>query len=114
MKPRYQEVSIETEKILQKAESLLNRIDTIEKGMVHNVSSFSTEPAGEEFHIVQGESSRNMFYTSNQSLLDSNDVANKGASSSSVNMESLSKKLNTHDINVKEDSAGGDKKPALE
>lgn len=107
MKPRYQETSSEVKKMLQKAEILAKRADEIEKGMHHLATSFSTEPSGEEFHIVQGETSRNMFYTSNQSLLDSTDVANKGAKNSSVNMDALSKKLNTHDTNVKEDSAGG-------
>ena len=107
MKPRYQETSTEVEKMLQKAESLVKRADEIEKGTHHNATIESSESGGAEFHIVQGESSRNMFFTTNQSLLDSTDVANKGAKSSSVNMDALSKKLNTHDSNVKEDGAGG-------
>ena len=67
----------------------------------------STENGGAEFHIVQGETSRNMFYYTNNSLLDSTDVANKGASSSSMDLEGLHKKLNPHDVNIKIDNAGG-------
>ena len=107
MKPRYEEVSRDVEKILQKAEGLVKRADEIEKGTHHLATEFSTEPAGEEFHIVQGESARNAFYNTNNALLQSSDVSNKGAKSSSVNMDALSKKLNTHDTNVKEDNAGG-------
>jgi len=107
MKPRYQETSDEVKKMLQKAESLVKRADEIEKGTHHNATIESSESGGAEFHIVQGETSRNMFYTTNQSLLDSTDVANKGASSSSMDLESLHKKLNPHDANIKIDTAGG-------
>ena len=39
----------------------------------------------------------NAYYTTNQSLLDSEDVANKGASQSSVNIEALNRNQNPHD-----------------
>lgn len=145
MKPRYERVSKDVIKMLDKAEKLVERADAIEKadtaernkycmknfgkkysecsdkqkaqcdkahGKVekathHNATIESSETGGAEFHIVQGESSRNMFYYTNNSLLDSTDVANKGASSSSMDLEGLHKKLNPHDANIKIDTAGG-------
>ena len=79
----------------------------VKKGVHHNATIESTETGGAEFHIVQGESSRNMFYYTNNSLLESTDVANKGASSSSMDLDGLHKKLNPHDVNIKIDTAGG-------
>ena len=79
----------------------------VKKATHHNATIESTENGGAEFHIVQGETSRNMFYYTNNSLLDSTDVANKGASSSSMDLEGLHKKLNPHDVNIKIDNAGG-------
>ena len=145
MKPRYERVSKDVMKMLDRAEKLVERADAIEKadmaeknkycmknfgkkysdcsdkqkaqcdkahGKVekathHNATIESTETGGAEFHIVQGESSRNMFYYTNNSLLESTDVANKGASSSSMDLDGLHKKLNPHDVNVKIDTAGG-------
>ena len=145
MKPRYERVSKDVMKMLDKAEKLVERADAIEKadmaeknkycmknfgkkysecsdkqkaqcdkahGKVekathHNATIESTETGGAEFHIVQGESSRNMFYYTNNSLLESTDVANKGASSSSMDLDGLHKKLNPHDVNIKIDTAGG-------
>ena len=43
-----------------------------------------------------GGQTYNAFYNTNQSLLDSDDVANKGASSESVNLDNTPMK-NTHD-----------------
>ena len=145
MKPRYERVSKDVMKMLDKAEKLVERADAIEKadmaeknkycmknfgkkysecsdkqkaqcdkahGKVekathHNATIESTETGGAEFHIVQGESSRNMFYYTNNSLLESTVVANKGASSSSMDLDGLHKKLNPHDVNIKIDTAGG-------
>ena len=145
MKPRYERVSKDVMKMLDKAEKLVERADAIEKadmaeknkycmknfgkkysecsdkqkaqcdkahGKVekathHNATIESTETGGAEFHIVQGESSRNMFYYTNNSLLESTDVANKGASSSSMDLDGLHKKLNPHDVNIKIDTSGG-------
>lgn len=130
MKPRYERVSKDVMKMLDKAEKLVERADAIEKAKMcpcgsgkpkasccpdgdvkkathHNATIESTETGGAEFHIVQGESSRNMFYYTNNSLLESTDVANKGASSSSMDLDGLHKKLNPHDINIKIDTAGG-------
>lgn len=128
MKPRYERVSKDVMKMLDKAEKLVERADAIEKakmcpcgsgkpkasccpdvkkGIHHNATIESTETGGAEFHIVQGESSRNMFYYTNNSLLESTDVANKGASSSSMDLDGLHKKLNPHDVNIKIDTAGG-------
>ena len=58
MKPRYEETSKEVDRILRKAKSLADRADKIEKELVKNVTSYTTQPHSPEFHIVQGESSR--------------------------------------------------------
>ena len=61
------------------------------------VTTFSTEPGGVEFHSETGGQTRNAGYSTNQHLLDSTDVANKGATNESVSLDSLSPKMNTHD-----------------
>jgi len=61
------------------------------------VTTFSTEPGGVEFHSETGGQTRNAHYTTNQHLLDSTDVTNKGATNESVSLDSLSPKMNTHD-----------------
>mgnify|MGYP003637708328 CR=1 FL=1 len=60
-------------------------------------TTFSTEPGGVEFHSETGGQTRNAHYTTNQHLLDSTDVTNKGATNESVSLDSLSPKMNTHD-----------------
>ena len=40
---------------------------------------------------------RSAYYNTNQHLLDSDDVANKGATSSSVSLEKLGGQMNPHD-----------------
>ena len=121
VRPRYEEASTEAYDMLNKAQVLADRLDTLEKAKMcpdcdmlkkdcgcgvkkygdmkkgdhHYVTTFSTEPAGVEFHAESGGQTRNAFYTTNQSLLDSTDVANKGATSESVNLDVLP--VNTHD-----------------
>ena len=62
----------------------------MKKGEHHKEQAFSTEPENAQFMIETGGQTYNAFYTTNQSLLDSTDVANKGASSSSLNLDALS------------------------
>jgi hypothetical protein len=121
VRPRYEEASTEVYNMLTKAHSLADRLDTLEKdsakpmcpcgsgkaqnicpcdnnvakGDHHYSTTFSTEPEGIEFHAESGGRTRNAFYNTNQSLLDSTDVANKGATSESVNLDVLP--VNTHD-----------------
>ena len=121
MKPRYENASPEVYGMLKKATDLEERLDALEKadecaecGMkkmdcmskagcgsyvskAHYQTTFSTEPGGVEFHSETGGQTRNAGYTTNQRLLDSTDVANKGATSESVSLDSLSPKMNTHD-----------------
>ena len=72
----------------------------MKKAEHHKEQSFSTEPENAQFMIETGGQTYNAFYTTNQSLLDSTDVANKGASSSSLNLDALSRRMNTHDANT--------------
>jgi hypothetical protein len=69
----------------------------VEKGEHHKETSFDTRPGGVQFVSESGGQTFNAQYQTNQSLLDSDDVANKGASSSSVNMEAESSSRNPHD-----------------
>jgi|TARA_R100001463_G_scaffold83249_1_gene137797 hypothetical protein len=137
MKPRYEPVAKEVKDMMTKAELLVKRLDVLEKaekcptcGMmkanclqktgcgvkkygdmkkstVHLETSHSTQPMGQEFHIVSGESARNAFYGTNNALLDSEVVKNSGAINETPNLETLNKKLNPHDLNIKLDDMGG-------
>tara|TARA_R110002020_G_scaffold201043_4_gene403489 strand:+ start:5344 stop:5757 length:414 start_codon:yes stop_codon:yes gene_type:complete len=69
------------------------------KGEHHKAQTFGTTPDDSRFHIETGGQTYNAFYNTNQSLLDSEDVANKGAKSEGVNLDSLPMK-NTHDDTV--------------
>ena len=97
VRPRYEEASSEAYEMLAKAQELLKRADKVEKGEHHKETSFDTRPGGVQFVSESGGQTFNAQYQTNQSLLDSDDVANKGASSSSVNMEAESSSRNPHD-----------------
>ncbi len=104
MKPRYEAASSEAYELLRKAHAVEKRIDAIEKAKIekgehHKAQSFGTTPDVSTFHIETGGQTYNAFYNTNQSLLDSEDVANKGAKSEGVNLDSLPMK-NTHDDTV--------------
>jgi hypothetical protein len=104
MKPRYEAASAEAYELLRKAHDVEQRLDAlekskIEKGEHHKTQSFGTAPDDARFHIETGGQTYNAFYNTNQSLLDSEDVANKGAKSEGVNLDSLPMK-NTHDDTV--------------
>lgn len=71
----------------------------MKKAEHHKLTTFSTEPASSQFMIETGGQTYNAFYNTNQSLLDAQDVANKGAKSESVNLDSVPMK-NTHDDTV--------------
>tara|TARA_B100000287_G_scaffold434664_1_gene499788 strand:- start:4658 stop:5047 length:390 start_codon:yes stop_codon:yes gene_type:complete len=121
MKPRYEETSSEVEEMLRKAQQLEKKIDTIEKartcpcgsgksmasccpdvkkGEHHKTQSFGTDAESVNFMIETGGQTYNAFYDTNQSLLESTDVANKGTISSSLNLDALSRRMNTHDANT--------------
>ena len=60
-------------------------------------TTFNTNPQNIGFVSESGGQTRNAYYSTNQHLLDSEDVANKGATSSSVSMDKLSGQMNPHD-----------------
>jgi len=70
---------------------------SMQKGEQHRVQSFGTTPDASTFHIETGGNTYHQQYSTNNTLLDSEDVANKGASSSTVNVESLNRQQNPHD-----------------
>jgi len=101
VKPRYEDASSEVYEMLRKAVAIEERLDTlekakIEKGEHHMGQSYGTTPENAQFMIETGGQTYNAFYNTNQALLDSEDVTNKGASSESVNLDSTPMK-NTHD-----------------
>jgi len=69
----------------------------VEKGEHHKLQTFDSRPGGVQFMSESGGQTYNAYYTTNQSLFESDDVANKGATSMSFNLEALRAKMNTHE-----------------
>tara|TARA_R100000995_G_scaffold84899_1_gene65638 strand:- start:7141 stop:7677 length:537 start_codon:yes stop_codon:yes gene_type:complete len=69
----------------------------VEKGEHHKATSFDTRPGGVQFMSETGGQTYNAQYQTNQSLLDSDDVANKGARKFSVNLDALAPNMNPHE-----------------
>ena len=60
-------------------------------------TSFDSKPAGVMFLAESGGQTRNAYYTTNQYPYNAEDVTNKGSSSESFNLESISAQMNPHD-----------------
>ena len=60
------------------------------------VESFNTKPQEVTFVSETGGQTKSAGYSTNGHLLDVEDVANKGASSSTVNFDSLANRMNSH------------------
>jgi len=69
----------------------------VEKGEQHRIQTFGTTPDASTFHIETGGNTYHQQYSTNNTLLESEDVTNKGATSQSYNLEALGAKTNTHD-----------------
>lgn len=69
----------------------------VKKGEHHKLQTFDSRPGGVQFMSESGGQTYNAYYTTNQSLFESDDVANKGATSTSFNLEALRAKMNTHE-----------------
>ena len=69
----------------------------MKKGEQHKIQTFNTNPETTQFMIETGGNTYHQQYSTNNSLLESDDVANKGATSSSVNLEALNRNQNPHD-----------------
>ena len=116
MRPRYEQVSNEAEALLKKASNLADRMTAIEKAKTcpcgsekpqadccdmkkaspDYVESFNTKPQEVTFVSETGGQTKSAGYSTNGHLLDVEDVANKGASSSTVNFDSLANRMNSH------------------
>lgn len=83
---------------------------TMAKAQPDFSTSFNTEPQDVTFVAESGGQTRNAYYTTNNYTLDVEDVANKGATSQSYNMDALSARVNTHDRPVEshEITSGGE------
>lgn len=138
MKPRYEETSSEVHELFAKAVAFEKRLDDfakaecptcgmkkadcmkkygsgcgmkkskVEKGEHHKAATFGTKPEIAQFHIETGGNTYHQGYQTNQSLLEVDDIANKGATSSSVNLDALSREQNTHDKNTGHFSFAGE------
>ena len=60
-------------------------------------TTFGFEPQNIMFASESGGQTRNAYYSTNQYVINSQDVANKGGQSSSINFDGLSAQLNPHD-----------------
>lgn len=60
-------------------------------------TSYDSNPMGVMFLAESGGQTRNAYYTTNQYPYNAQDVANKGSTSESFNMESISGQMNPHD-----------------
>ena len=60
-------------------------------------TSFNTNPQDMAFVSESGGITRSAYYSTNQHLLDSEDVANKGTTSVSISLEKLASMLNPHE-----------------
>jgi len=89
--PRYEDASSEVQDMLRKALQIEKRIDALEvrKAEHHKLQTFGTDPENAQFMIETGGQTYNAFYNTNQNLLESADVANKGATSESVNLDDV-------------------------
>ena len=59
--------------------------------------SYNTNLQDNMFVVESGGQTRSAYYTTNQHLLDSEDVANKGSTSTSVSLETLAGQMNPHE-----------------
>jgi hypothetical protein len=75
----------------------MKKYGTMKKGEHHKLQTFDSRPGGVQFMSESGGQTYNAYYTTNQSLFESDDVANKGATSTSFNLEALRAKMNTHE-----------------
>jgi hypothetical protein len=75
----------------------VEKYGTVQKGDQHRIQTFGTTPDASTFHIETGGNTYHQQYSTNNTLLESEDVANKGATSQSYNLEALGAKTNTHD-----------------
>ena len=132
MRPIESPMSKEALDLLQKAQKLLDRVEKAEKcpcgsgkpqakccpdfkkAQPKYETTFNTEPQGNMFVSETAGQTRSAYYTTNQHLLDSHDVANKGTTSQSFSLESLSGKLNPHAGSGVERLTSGGNGPSLQ
>tara|TARA_Y100001973_G_C5195846_1_gene334178 strand:- start:111 stop:509 length:399 start_codon:yes stop_codon:yes gene_type:complete len=120
-RPRFTEVSEEVANMFLKATNLADRLDELEKGkkcpscgemncmakaggcgtmakaQPEYSESYNTKPQDVTFVAESGGQTRNAYYTTNNYTLDSDDVANKGATSTNVNLDVLRSMMNPHE-----------------
>ena len=111
MRPRYEEVSSEAEALLKKAQYLAERAAKLEKSAQPQYEqTFSTKPEGMHFVSETGGQTKSAGYSTNGHLLEVEDVANKGAMSTSFNVDELANRMNAHQTGVQDRDVSTDNK----
>ena len=110
MKPRYEKISYEARKLLEKASALEERVEKAQPG-------FKSEPMKESApHIVSetGGQTQNQHFTTNQRTQETEDAPkpkNKKGKEN-ISMEGLGRKLNPHEgTGAEREDASGESKP---
>ena len=88
-RPIYSEMSKMAFDLLKKAQNLEKRLDDIEKAEPNYSVAFETTPHDISFESESGGRTRNAHYQTNNHLIESQDVSNKGASSETINLDSI-------------------------
>jgi len=88
-RPIFNEISKEAIDLLRKAQNLEQRLDEIEKAEPNYSVAFETTPHDISFESESGGRTRNAHYNTNNHLIESQDMPNKGASSEKVNLDSM-------------------------
>ncbi len=116
MRPRYEKVSSEAEALLKKAQNLAKRAEKLEKSVQPQYESKeSFQPSEVHFVSETGGQTKSAGYYTNQQTLEVEDVANKGATSTSFNVEELAKRMNAHQSGDQDrDVSTDNKQPILD
>tara|TARA_R110002012_G_scaffold1043_9_gene4375 strand:+ start:5316 stop:5819 length:504 start_codon:yes stop_codon:yes gene_type:complete len=101
MCPTCGEKKMDMEKGMCMKMGCMGKAADVKKGEHHYAQTYGTKPEHAQFMIESGGQTYNQFYYTNQSLLDSDDVANKGATSHSVDLSALQPNMNPHESPAK-------------
>jgi len=110
MKPRYDKISYEARKLLEKASALEERVEKAQPGFKPEASKESSP----HFVTETGGQTRSAYYSTNGATLDTEDAPkpkNKKGKEN-VSMEGLGRKLNPHEgTGAEREDTSGESKP---
>jgi len=113
LKPRYNEVSYETSRILEKAKDIHARLNNIEKN-VDEVPKEKITDINPQFMAESGGQTKSGYYTSNGKTIEVEDAPKRAKHDTKVDLSKLGGSLNPHAGTgvEREDSKGGEVKKA--